>query len=750
MFDLIADMPLVELFIKFMIASTVMMGAVWLAEKIGLIKTPDLAELAWKLAIAGSFVALLPVGDWLSGPITIEHTRAAQLVQQIEDGRPLSNVAQREFTPRALPDNDIPTNGKPVTRDEQTEPGQPAIITMTMTSEDLVRSATPPKATPVHKTVTHDVTGTEPAMPEADSEDIKSTSFLSGVADLSTKQLTAILWGVLALLTTGALAWAYRLAVKDLGSRTRVDAEHDANKTLREICTQIDTRHVPYLSRSSDIKSPICLPRREICLPDWAFDDLPKAELKSLLAHEMGHMVRRDPLMLMALQTLSRVFFFQPMFIVARRRLTDIAELAADEWAAKQLSDARAVATALFTCATKIQENRQIQWGLAMAGNKSMLKTRVERLIGAERLPFKNAGMAAKGTLTASMVVLALGLPSIQFAEALTADRDIKEELAQDRADKQRERMEERRVEAEARRAEARARAEERRVEAQARAEAKAEAHAEARAEAMAFAEAHAEAAATNAELSTALASMGLSGATGTYEIDGDSFTFTSDSDDKHARKDGSRSSVSISNRGGKTSGNMVWVENDHVVKAEWTGKFELSDDERTVKSLTRGGELELETKGEGPRRRAIFEDGKGGIEVTYWVDGDKAAMDRKGEEWVADTLLTLIRETGLNADKRVTRMLKSGGVKAVLDEMDTLESDYVTRLYSTHLVTQANLKDKEIDRLIDRLSRLESDYETRLALTTLLMEEKLSDKRCRKSSRPLRISTATMSCACC
>ena len=289
--------------------------------------------------------------------------------------------------------------------------------------------------------------------------------------------------------------------------------------------------------------------------------------------------------------------------------------------------------------------------------------------------------------------------------------------------------MEERRIQAEARRTAAHARADKRHIEVEARAEAKAEAHAEARAEAMAFAEAHAEVSAASAELSTALASIGLSGATGTYEINGDSFTFTSDSNDKHARKDGSRSRVSISKRGGKTSGNMVWVEDDNVVKAEWTGKFELSDDERTVKSLSRGGELELETKGDGPRRRAVFEDGKGGVEVTYWVDGDKAAMDRKGEEWVADTLLTLIRETGLNADKRVARMLKAGGVKAVLDEMDTLESDYVTRLYSTHLVKQADLKDKEVDRLIDRLARLESDYETRLALTTLLTEEKLSDK---------------------
>ena len=46
----------------------------------------------------------------------------------------------------------------------------------------------------------------------------------------------------------------------------------------------------------------------------------------------------------------------------------------------KQLSSANAVAEALYTCAKKITQKRQIQWGLAMAGDKSILRQRVERL----------------------------------------------------------------------------------------------------------------------------------------------------------------------------------------------------------------------------------------------------------------------------------------------------------------------------------------------------------------------------------
>ncbi|WP_262690969.1 M56 family metallopeptidase [Kordiimonas aestuarii] len=737
MFDFIADMPLVELFIKFIIASTVLMGAVWLAEKIRLINTPDLAELAWKLAIAGSFVALLPVGNWLSGPITIEHTGAAQIVQQLEEGRPLSTMgAHRNIRQHTIPDNDIPVHEFENTAGIGV--GTPPSVTITAPTEirtgevEILTSATPRETSTRDNTTTKKVTGTEPFMPEADSEETTSTSLLAGVADLSTKQITALLWGLVALMATGALAFAYRLAVKDLGSRTRVDAEHKANQTLREICTQVDIRHVPYLSRSSDIKSPICLPRREICLPDWAFDDLPHEELKSLLAHEIGHMVRRDPLMLMALQMLSRLFFFQPMFILARKRLTDIAELAADEWAAKQLADARAVATALFTCATRIQENRQIQWGLAMAGNKSMLKTRVERLIGAERLPFKNAGIAAKGGLTAGMVVLALGLPSIQFAEAMTAERalggdwtvesvdaDSNWALDSDHSEEPKKLQREMRIaERERKNAERRAR----------KAEIKAALAGEAEQDLDRIEEQlrHHEGGVNG----KTLRAMGISNVRGTLKVTDNSFSFTSEDGKERAHSDGDRRSISITHDDdGDVSGNMVWVNNDRVIKAEWDGEFELTDDERSIKRVDDGGELELQTKGDGPRRRIRFESEDGRIETTYWLDGDKTALDRDGEEWVANTLLTLIRETGLNADKRVARILKDDGVKGVLREMDRINSDYVTRIYSSNLVEQANLSEREAMQLVDRLTKLESDYEMRLALTTLMVEEKLSDK---------------------
>ena len=93
MLEYLSEVPFVSLFIKFMIASTVLLGAVWLMEKIKLINRPDLAEMAWKAAIAGSFIALVPIADFMSSTLVVENQTAANLIGRLEEERPLSGFA---------------------------------------------------------------------------------------------------------------------------------------------------------------------------------------------------------------------------------------------------------------------------------------------------------------------------------------------------------------------------------------------------------------------------------------------------------------------------------------------------------------------------------------------------------------------------------------------------------------------------------------------------------------------------------
>ncbi len=685
MFDIVSDMPALTLLVKFIVASSVLLGAVWLMEKTRLLNTPDLADMAWKLAIAGSFVALLPIGDWISKPITIDHEKTAALVQEFNEGRPLAGMVPM-LNPAPMEAREaLPQQSQPQPTRILIQPvGDQPTVAQKPASTEAETKASPVAAEP------------------------RQTTLWDLLGALRTKELAALTWAMLAGVALLLLAGGYAFAIKGLGSRLRVPAEDNSNKALRSICSAAGIKHVPYLSRSSDIKSPVCLPRREICLPDWAFDDLPESELNSLLAHEVAHMVRRDPLMLMVLQALSRLFFFQPLFLLARKRLSDIAELSADEWAATHLADAKSVAAALYTCATKIHQTRQIQWGLAMAGDKSMLKFRVERLIGAGGQPFRKSGMVAKGAVATGLLAITLGLPSIQFADALSAKMptaalanssahpETPPSAAEIEAEMRRAIIKERKKVAERARLLAKEAKEAGYLEAPSEEEIANEMR-------LSIAEAEAEVAEHARLVAEEAESFGLDMSSGDH--------------DGHV----SRHITDVDG-----SGMVTWHDGTRKIKAHWDGHFTLTDDDKAVATVAEDAMLEVQSKSGGIKHKVRFANLNGTLETTYWKKGKKAAFDKDGEKWLGETLLLLVREVGLNADARVDRILKAKGAGGVVKEIEQIKSDYVARLYASHLVAKADLSRGEIKDLVDRFAKMESDYDMRLALSLLLDEEAL------------------------
>lgn len=693
---LIIDLPVLALFLKFMIASTLLLGGVWVLEKIGVINTPDMSETAWKLAIVASFVSLLPVSLSPSNlTIPIDQSIAADygaLPQVVSNPSSSEQSTSDQPAPaRALP-APAPAPSQLVTRRDAE-----------LVARDSERSATAavrnrqerrPTQTTTPATVEQAVT------PDAPAAISRPDRLLIGA------------WAALALIALATLAVAYSRAIKSLGNRTRVPAEHHANRTLRALCETVDIRHVPYLSRSSDINSPVCLPRREICLPDWAFEDMDEKALDSLIAHELAHMLRRDPAMMIFTSTLSRIFFFQPLFALARRRLEDNAELAADQWAATHLSTARAVASALYTCAQKITEKRQLQWGLAMAGDKSILKQRVERLLSADGASFTTAGRLKRGGLAAVLLAAVISLPSIEFATAMTARhphdgpseeeidrivRRLERKLGRDvvvSIDTEALRQSEEDIEEMARRLERELkhnivvpldpetlRDVERITE-----------------DAMRVAEVAVEAAAeAMAEVSVEMAGR-------------------------------PRLSHHFESGNGHHSGNMQWSDDGYTVKVNWDGRFELTDDEKGIKRLARDGSLNIRTNKDGDRRRIRLENEDGDIETTYWRDGDKQPMDAEGEKWLADTIQMLVRRTPIDMENRIERYLEQGGTKLAFKKFDELEADYVRRIFATVLMEETNLKQSDVKRLLKAFEVVESDYDVRLMLAVML-DEKLITK---------------------
>lgn len=702
--SLIIDLPILALFLKFMIASTLLLGSVWVLEKIGVIDTPDMSESAWKLAIAASFLALLPISLSPSNlTIPIEQSIATEYgalptqesraqVPAAPDPQPLpSSSSSFEFQ---LPERQSLTS--PVATQED------AAATTRTGSQEASRPVLPRERADVQETRQ---ASTSVSAPVSETAPVRASGVSSGVS-LNPDTLLIGAWAVLALVALTALGISYARAVKSLGNRVRVPAEHHANCTLRALCETVDIRHVPYLSRSSDINSPVCLPRREICLPDWAFEDMDEKALDSLIAHELAHMLRRDPLMMIVTQTLSRIFFFQPLFTLARKRLEDNAELAADQWAATHLSTARAVATALYTCAQKITETRQIQWGLAMAGDKSILKQRVERLLKADGASFNTAGRLKRGGVAALLLAAVVSLPSIEFATAMTAahPHDEMSEREIERMVRRLERDTLRRVRPLApnfRPLDPRA------IEEMEMAAEEIERVAE---EAARAAEAAAEIA---VETSVQAAVDMIESADFQAVIDAATNFPTHPRIDHHLESDGDY-----------YSGNMQLTDDDRTVKVRWDGRFGLTDDEKSIEWVSRHGSLNIRTKDGDDSRRIRFENEDGELETTYWRNGDKQPLDADGEQWLAGTVQMLVRNTPIDMENRMERYLEQGGTKLALTKFEELETDYVRRVFASEMIEQADLSKKEVERLLKAYKVVKSDYETRLMLSKLLDED--------------------------
>ncbi len=191
--------------------------------------------------------------------------------------------------------------------------------------------------------------------------------------------ILTLAWGVLALLLVTWYAGRRLILVGRLGDRRGV-GDDEWRGLLASLSEEAGVRRRIHLTASQAISSPVALGRREICLPQAALDDLEPAQRRAMLAHELAHLVRRDPQWLSFSCVLERLFFFQPLNRLARRNIQESAEYLADEWAAR-----RSGGVPLARCLVKVAEWIEASpLGVPVAGmaeQRSQLSARVTRLL---------------------------------------------------------------------------------------------------------------------------------------------------------------------------------------------------------------------------------------------------------------------------------------------------------------------------------------------------------------------------------
>jgi len=185
----------------------------------------------------------------------------------------------------------------------------------------------------------------------------------------------------------------------------------------------------PTLSVSSVLSGPIAF-GNEIVLPERVLTRLAPSEQRAVIAHELGHVVRRDPAWLMGALAIESMLHVQPLNRLMRRRLRAASEYLCDDWAAER-AGGMVLARSLAEVAGWVQQQPAPAVAAGMAGHCSQLVSRVERLLEDET-PARPGRWAVRAVAGA----IALGLVACSIPGVAAEDLDGTLAASEDTADK--------------------------------------------------------------------------------------------------------------------------------------------------------------------------------------------------------------------------------------------------------------------------------------------------------------------------
>jgi HEAT repeat protein/beta-lactamase regulating signal transducer with metallopeptidase domain len=231
--------------------------------------------------------------------------------------------------------------------------------------------------------------------------------------------LLLVLWGaVAAFLAIQFLAAQFLLVVR-VGRRALVRDEQmlEVLDVLREEAGI--KRHIR-LTRAEGLPSPVALGMSEICIPDAALTELDREQQESMLAHELAHLARKDPAWLVAGCLIERVFFFQPLNRLARRRIQEAAEYLCDDWAVRRSGSGLTLAKCLVKVAEWIDTTPEPVPVSGMAEMRSHFVSRIHRLIANHALSAPPVRRWLAPAALAAVAVLVAAAPGVTAAPSAT------------------------------------------------------------------------------------------------------------------------------------------------------------------------------------------------------------------------------------------------------------------------------------------------------------------------------------------
>ena len=360
--------------------STVLLGAAWWLCSRKRMRSERVRERVWKLALVGGILTAGVQGALgvkpHGGLFAIESDRAPEV--------PLAAV---EPAPTLTLSHDHPpVESAAPTREADKSLGEPAPLALEPLGFELPAA---PAAAPRRArggAILRDRAPAADPVPATVTAPVDARSAFSSLAHLSWTDWALAGWAVGGLVLLGLLVLA-ALRLRDyLAGRTRL-REGDLVDRLAVLRRAAGLRRPVRLMVSPRIQAPIAMGTLwpEICVPPRAISELTPAMQDAMLAHELAHIARLDPLWLGICRWIETLLFVQPLNRVARRHLAESAEFLCDDRAVSWTRDSVSLARCLAEVAgwlTGEQRSPLASRSLCgMAERHSRLSERVTRIL---------------------------------------------------------------------------------------------------------------------------------------------------------------------------------------------------------------------------------------------------------------------------------------------------------------------------------------------------------------------------------
>lgn len=361
--------------------ATVLLGAVWLLERLGGLRHPGWAEFAWRAALLGAFVSTpVQVIQWAGfGADANTPTIAAFRPADPMGARHADAVAR-------APDS-------PTTATRTTRPLLPT------DSTSVASPVTTPRVSPAAN---------------ANSDD-PSAAWTSSPYTLPDGIALALFAAWLAAIALGALRLAAQAsAIRRLG---RHAGRHGLPPSAA-LCVEVDQAAAvlevpaPALRLLDGLVSPMLLPGRRLLLPAWV-PALSSEQRRALLAHELAHLQRRDPAWRVLQRVAALPLCFHPLAWHALARLDALAEDACDARAARLAGSGRPLAECLAACLHHAGRLPAPVLAVAMADQPGPVVRRVQNLLEDPPMSDRPVSPVLRRSAIALGLAVAIALPGI-------------------------------------------------------------------------------------------------------------------------------------------------------------------------------------------------------------------------------------------------------------------------------------------------------------------------------------------------